>query len=94
MDRSEELGVGVQLVREVGGQPVEADELVDLLDLLLVAHPRRVELLDELRDVAEDGRIAARAEHLGVGLGLGLGSGLGLGLRLRLGVRVKGWVQG
>jgi len=57
----EEVVVGVELLAEVARQLVEPDELGDLVELPLVARAPRVELLDELRNLAEDaGRTSRR----------------------------------
>ena len=56
--------VRAEFPREVTRQPVEVDKLVDLVELLLVARTRGIDLLDELRDIAEDGGIYARAREL------------------------------
>eukprot|EP00966_Prymnesium_polylepis_P315551 7291327-Prymnesium_polylepis.2 len=54
----------MELRGELRRQPVEMDKLRDALLLLPVAHARRVHLLDELRDVAEDGRVQHGAHDL------------------------------
>ena len=43
---------------------MERDKLVDLVALRAVARARRVELREQLRDVAEDHRVYARARKL------------------------------
>ena len=47
-DREGELDVRGDLLAQRGRQPVEARELGDLVHLLVVAQPRRVEVLDHL----------------------------------------------
>ena len=64
VDGEEQVVVAVQLVADRERQPVEADELVDAVELAGVARGGGVAAVDHRRDVREDGRVEARAEHL------------------------------
>ena len=55
-DVEHEVVVLAQLLRQVVGQPVEARELVDLVELNLVPGTGCVAFVDHLSDVGEDGR--------------------------------------
>jgi CubicO group peptidase (beta-lactamase class C family) len=64
VDGEEELVVRVKLGGQLRRQRMEGDKLLDLVALGTVACARRVELGEQLRDVAEDGGIQARAHDL------------------------------
>ena len=56
--------VRVQLVAQQPRQVVETRELIELVELRLIAQPRRVELAYQLCDVAKNRGVEARARDL------------------------------